>query len=487
MPERYIIVNGIKKLNPEFKKTTTVADSEKALVILSCPEDFKGKGAPPPMAESTESSLEILRDQSYVDGFQIVDVQKQQLVQDSIEQDLFSLFSAQEVPIGTINKLFMILEDELYKIQDDSGSMMEATDTVYSAASEYIKARRELRENHPKNKENYIKHAQYNMKAPQHSYMTRWEEAEERWHTLIDILAYIPNPLISMSFLNRPQILSFTHKGLTPAEFAQKAHREISEAFDVYPTPVDLTPVYKSLDKAFTSPLIHGKRRLIYMAGDGRPSPRVPYVNREQWEQATLDEIKMISTLVKNRKNPELFPLTFLSCTNIDKDVEWTKELEEEGPWIAELDDFFDERNEIIGDQGPAFPYNKGLWKISNLVAAICPDDLDALDESTPLSSFTLTNLLGYRLTEQEYHHYWTLNPKASNYNHLYPFFLNEPCSGKELVRKEKSGELQKEQQLRIAQSQAAAYPPQIAFFQPASAAVYPDAPPPPYSASGPQ
>ena len=44
---------------------------------------------------------------------------------------------------------------------------------------------------------------------------------------------------------------------------------------------------------------------------------------------------------------------------------------------------------------------------VCQLVAAFNPDDLDALDESAPLTKSTLDNLLGYVTQPQEYKHYF--------------------------------------------------------------------------------
>jgi hypothetical protein len=44
---------------------------------------------------------------------------------------------------------------------------------------------------------------------------------------------------------------------------------------------------------------------------------------------------------------------------------------------------------------------------VCQLVAASCPDDLDAMDESVPLSKPTLDNLLGLQHTETAYRYYF--------------------------------------------------------------------------------
>jgi hypothetical protein len=109
-------------------------------------------------------------------------------------------------------------------------------------------------------------------------------------------------------------------------------------------------------------------------------------------------------------------------------------QIEEAAPFTAEMDDYHDEKDEIAKDQGPAFPYTKGLWLLSNLVAAINPDDLDALDENVPLTKFTLDDILGREHTEQEYSYYFHHNPHARLYADRYHSFLTERVSSRVLI-----------------------------------------------------
>jgi hypothetical protein len=96
------------------------------------------------------------------------------------------------------------------------------------------------------------------------------------------------------------------------------------------------------------------------------------------------------------------------------------KEIEEKAPFTSETDDFVSERKEVLHDQGPVFPYTKGLWLMCLLVGAINPYDLDALDESRPLSRFTMSQLLGRDLTPQEYRRYFDAFPHRAKFELQY-------------------------------------------------------------------
>lgn len=83
------------------------------------------------------------------------------------------------------------------------------------------------------------------------------------------------------------------------------------------------------------------------------------------------------------------------------------KDTEELAPYCAECDDYKDEAEEVLKDQGAALPYSYGFYLVSCLVAAMNPDDLDAMDESVPFTKMTLDNLLGIESNEESYKYYF--------------------------------------------------------------------------------
>ena len=81
----------------------------------------------------------------------------------------------------------------------------------------------------------------------------------------------------------------------------------------------------------------------------------------------------------------------------------------EVAPYCSEFDDYQDEKDEVLLDQGLGLPFTKGFYMIGCLVAAINPNDLDAMDESVPFTKYALDNLLGYTFSQQDYQHYFDL------------------------------------------------------------------------------
>jgi hypothetical protein len=242
-------------------------------------------------------------------------------------------------------------------IMDDSGSMQCATDTKDPATGQS---------------------------------MSRWKEAQLRLKEMIEILAYVPFNQIMIQFLNRHDKIILTRQGRTPVTFMEDAYRQIDAAFAR--GPAGTTPALEKLQESF----IRGQGQSIarYFFGDGTPNGGV----RAQQE---------IIKILKLRQDPAGNPMTFVSCTNEDDQVEWMKDAEEIAPYCSEADDFKDEGEEVLKDQGVALPYTKGFHLICTLVAAMNPDDLDAMDESVPFTKNTLDNLLGIQHNEESYRYYF--------------------------------------------------------------------------------
>jgi len=168
------------------------------------------------------------------------------------------------------------------------------------------------------------------------------------------------------------------------------AYRQIDQVFQSGPRGT--TPVLERLHES----LVRGEGRNIsrYLFCDGQPNGG----NRAKTE---------IVRLLMNRPNPQGNPMTFLSCTGDDEQVEWMKDAEEVIAYCAECDDFNDEADEVLKDQGAALPFTVGFYLICSLVATMNPDDLDAMDESVPFTKTTLDNLLGIEHDEKTYRHYF--------------------------------------------------------------------------------
>ncbi|MBA3661135.1 MAG: hypothetical protein H0W64_05385 [Gammaproteobacteria bacterium] len=392
---KYIFENGLMKLNPHFggaqnNVPSTVAVPSQALAIVSSTQDILASGIQ--MSEATKNSMEIMQDPSYVNQLRATDG-------GTILDGLSAIFNRYEVPIGMTNKLLMLTEYNLNFIIDNSGTMMNPSDVKFNTASQYIKDK--CRSNDPR------------FLTP-NAMLTRWEEAEERIHIMIDMLAFVPTGPINFTFLNpdssngaiKDFVLDHTNK--TPEEFAKYAHAMISEKFRSIPSGP--TPLYEKLNESFTK---FNKPTVHYVLTDGEPT----FYTKED-----------VKSLVMNR-NASRNPINFITCTGDNAEVQWIKDIDqdESKQLVAEIDDFVTESAEVLKSHGPKFPFSRGLWLMCQLVAAINPHDLDKLDEPKPFSKFTLDNLMGRVTSAIEYQEYFRLNPNAHRYNNYFNRLSTEP------------------------------------------------------------
>lgn len=133
-PKKYVKVNGIMKLNPEYKKwkesngqvASTVPNTAQALPVVTTMADYEalnqavviaGDVVPVAWAESTTATMEMLRENDICVAAG--------MTPDTMLNRLQTMFDKYEVPIGLINKLLVLSEFEsLEFLIDDSGSMV---------------------------------------------------------------------------------------------------------------------------------------------------------------------------------------------------------------------------------------------------------------------------------------------------------------------------------------------------------------------------
>jgi hypothetical protein len=298
MPKKYVKINGIMKLNPEYKAwknaqnaeasgssvpaqpATTVLNSSQALPIVSSMEDYEklnddisGNGNDMiPLAESTSATIEMLQEPEIASesGFE----------PDEMIDQLGTMMARYEIPIGLINKLLVLSEfQSLEFIIDDSGSMTLATDSIDP------RTRRA---------------------------MTRWQEAQIRLKEMIEVLAYVPFRQIGIEFLNRRDRITLKKQGRPPQTFLADANAQIDASFRRGPSGT--TPAYEKLQQSMLRGQGHNICR--YFFGDGVPNGGKPAIEK-------------IIQLLLHRADPDQNPITFISCTNEDEAVEWMKDAEE--------------------------------------------------------------------------------------------------------------------------------------------------------------
>lgn len=372
-PKKYVTIMGITKLNPEYQKWqaahgqqgTTALHPEAALPVVSNMDDvaewqearIQGGCQAAPLAAETEATINRMQETQYGQRVGLSDP-------GAAVDNLGRIFAKHEAPMGLMKKLMALTEySELEFIVDDSGSM--GMDSVVQGANGRL--------------------------------LSRWAEAHGRIREMIEILAYVPTPPITIRFLNLSETATFQHQqGEPPESFIQRAYQQIDNLF--FPSdprapsrPNGSTPILRTLQQSFTR--AGGRPVARYLFCDGEPSG--------------INEKEEITKMLKSRPNPRGTPITFLSCSNQPQEVEWMKEAEEIADYAAEYDNLRAEQQEVARDQGPALPFTKGFWLVGQLVGAMNPDDLDAMDESAPLTKYTLDNILGLQSSNEDYGRYF--------------------------------------------------------------------------------
>merc|ERR1719261_1944033 len=141
---------------------------------------------------------------------------------------------------------------------------------------------------------------------------TRWQEAKNRLVEMIEILAHVPFNQIVVVFLNRTDVISLQRGGRDPKAFFQDATNQINGVFAR--PPAGTTPFLEKLQKSLAGN--PGMSIARWFFGDGVPNG------------GTMAQKQIIQMLV-SRQDPSSNPMTFISCTNEDDQVEWMKDAEE--------------------------------------------------------------------------------------------------------------------------------------------------------------
>jgi hypothetical protein len=402
MTAKYVVQNGKAVLNPAYvqeqKKlgvATTMPSNPQALTFPSTLEDQTAlaevtrQDMPPSFAEamSTIQSDEYggsFGNQTVVDGGDLLD-------------GLTRVFARYEIPIGMLPKAIMLNGKAIDMLIDNSGSMTRNSDLTYRDASDYM--RQQLANDRRFKKTTF--HDGHNQ------VLTRWEDAQDRLHILIELLAYIPTYSITLrTFVhpnNNPPALKIVldRSGKTPEEFIAYAHQQITQLFR-HP-PSEGTPIYNNMVSMFNeADQLHRAsdvETMHYIFTDGEPTG----------EAFEIDQIK---NLLETR-NPDVNTVTMIGCSNKKEDYDWLLEMEEVASKVAALADYVDEKTQVTKAQGAMYPYTRGMWLACNLAAALNPEDLNKMDQRVPFTRRTLESNGGRGLMNGEYELYFRQHPAA--------------------------------------------------------------------------
>lgn len=383
MPFKYVVVNGLmKKIEVDSSgnqigttaqtstssstPASTLADPNKALTFTSNFDDASkaAEAVGTSMAPSTITALNTVQSQEFLNKFG-----NSQVAGDAIYHLMNQIFTKIQAPIGLANKLLILQGFNINIKIDDSGSMSGE----------------------------------------------RWNQAYQRLLEMMDILQVVPTGPVTLSFLDRSAKITISRYGKTPAQFYAEVSQWLGTQFRT--APGGGTPIYNNVKS-----MLRNSRgnTAHYIITDGVPTG---YGNeREDTER----EIRDVKNLILGRGNAQANPITLMCCSTNPLDTEWMHEVEEiacmpgygqqaQAPgFVAALQNFDAERLEVLNDQGTRIPYSRSVWLICSLVAALFPNDLDALDQHAPLCKTILDDcFLGYKSTITQYTDYFENHPNA--------------------------------------------------------------------------
>jgi len=360
---------GVRMISPEYKEwmkrqdgTSATSDVE-TLAVVSNLNEILSLGSGTQQSSSLATSIEKMHSDPRFAA-------QVGIPSPSILEQLGTVFAKWETPVGLLSKLLMLTEFDKIEIWvDSSGSIRKSTSAelgLFNKTGEPI---------------------------------SRWEETKLRIFEMMEILVFLPFPPVEIRFLTDPKVVKINYSlkdpNEPPAAFFQRVKAIIEDEMNFRPT--GQTPALKCLTESFQNQqkIANDKKWIRYFFTDGRPD-------------GDDRAIRSIAELISNRFNPADNPITFLSVTDTPSDTAWCSEVEGSAPYCAEVSNHVIEIRQIRAAQGSAFPITKGFCIIAALIGALCPNDIDLLDEGIPLPKAVLDgDIQGYVCSEEEYEYYF--------------------------------------------------------------------------------
>jgi hypothetical protein len=361
---KMIFENGrVKEVSDDYQQHSTLVAPNKAIVVATSFDaanqaaDLAGVNVAP----SIQQTVETVNAPAYTNNFGA------SFNGMTLLNNFATVFGGLRAPIGLTNKLTNLQGWAIHIKVDDSGSMAGMCANG----------------------------------------KTRWENVRDRLILLMKLIQLVPTSDITIDFLDVNDPITLRREGLTPEQFFANAKTQIINHFNR--TPNGTTPIFRNVKHMLETAGYGTIPTACYLFTDGDPN-----------EYEKEEEVRYIKNLLMNRANPHLTPFTFLCCSDDPSHTLWMHEIEDEAcrpgkaGFVAALQNFFAEQLEVLNDQGPEFPYSEALWLLCNLLAAMDPNMLDALDQHAPLSKPVMDDIAGRELTLVEYQSYFNQHPNAN-------------------------------------------------------------------------
>jgi hypothetical protein len=295
LPPTFSYVDGILVRNQFMKRHESLAVVRSVADVTDATDTLHRNGDRLfQLAPDTVESIEAIQDPIYLRNLQIPNDGDGSTIIDNLS----TIFSKYDTPIGLISKLLELHQYRLNFIIDDSLSMSSPSSITGDKAFPFLKTMLQLQD---------------------HQKLTRWQEAQNRLHVLFDIISNIPCHDITLFFMNESSNTIVLHRGTkSPRDFCNEAHDRIYEMFAATRLQSG-TPTFSALSRSFANAAEKADiSTMHYLLTDGEP---------------TDFSLSAVCDLVVNRHNPDRNPLTIITCSDDEEETAWLKQVSELKCW----------------------------------------------------------------------------------------------------------------------------------------------------------
>lgn len=189
---------------------------------------------------------------------------------------------------------------------------------------------------------------------------TRWDELKRTSGIIIDIASTMATHGVDIYFLNRAPV------------FGVITHEQLDNIFNVKPSGP--TPIVPILKKIFMHPPKHGKKRLVLLMTDGKPTAQ---------DGRSDDTVAFKRCLLYDRQTYDY--VNIIACTDDDATMEYLNNWDDTIPRLDVIDDYGSEYNEVKTAQGKNFSFSYGDYVVKSMLGSIDPwfDHLDEVNLAT--------------------------------------------------------------------------------------------------------
>ncbi|CAF3027656.1 unnamed protein product [Rotaria sp. Silwood2] len=180
--------------------------------------------------------------------------------------------------------------------------------------------------------------------GPYNQSPTRWDELKQTVSIVVDLASTLDPDGVDVYFLNRQPMYNVQ-------------------------SPTPMVRVLRQVLKDKRNE-IQERKLLILLATDGAPT--------DDNGQPRVDELRKF--LLQERKPTDRIPVTIIACTDDDECMSYLNNWDKDIPNLDVVDDYRNEKKEILACQGKSFPFSYGDYVVKILMGGV-DSWFDELDE----------------------------------------------------------------------------------------------------------